>query len=188
MWRRCTVLSDIKIPQLCQCHTFYGGSLKIFLVNTEQASELRKRPRKVVSAHGGRSYLSLKRVLGQRRRFLSIDALVGTTLLDCFLVELVEAQIVDEHVQRNAHRPVEVAAALIIVQQRVEGVPAAIEKVLGPRRVVVLAPAMGAAEEGARVTGERRPASLEAQSADVDRYPVVVGVFVVHGRRCRQRG
>lgn len=77
------------------------------------------------------------------------------------------------------------SAALVVVQQGVERVPTAIEEVLSPRRVVVLAPASRVAEEGARVTGERRPARLEAQTADVDGDAVVFAVFDVGSRRRR---
>ena len=134
-----------------------------------------------------RSYLALKRVGRKRRRLLSKHSLVCTALLDRLLVELVEPQVVDEDVERHVRRPVKVAAALVVVQQGVERVPAAVEAVLGARLVVVLPSAAGVAEQRARVTGEGRPARLEAQAANVDRHPVfVVAVLRVDGRQRRR--
>lgn len=78
-------------------------------------------------------------------------------------------------------------AALIVVEQRVERVPAALKEVLGLRRVVMLPATARVAEQGARVTGQRRPASLEAQPADVDRHPVVLALFELVGCGRRQR-
>jgi len=102
----------------------------------------------------GSSYLALKVIPGKLRQLRPKYSFVGAAFFDRLLVELVEAQVVDEHVQGDAHRPMEVAAALIVIQQGVERVPAALEEVLGVHRVVVLPPAFCIAEERARVRGQ----------------------------------
>jgi len=138
---------------------------------------------------GATAYLALKFVFRKRRRLLSKDSFVGTTFFDDVLVQLVEPQVVDKHVERHAHRTVKVSAALIVVEQGVERVSTALEEVLTPRRVVVVPAAAGVAEQRAGVTGKRRPSRLEAQTADVDGHSVVLAqvLRVGHGRRSRRR-
>lgn len=82
-------------------------------------------------------HVALELVRRQRLLLLLDEALVLSELVDRHLAQFVELDFLREDVERNVDGPPQTAAALVIVEDGVEGGPVAVEEVLITQRVEV---------------------------------------------------
>lgn len=94
-------------------------------------------------------------------------------LVGCQFAELVELNLLGEHVQRHRGRPPQSAAALVIVQYGVERRPVPVEEVLVAQRVEKPHPPARVAQQRVRELVQRPQLRLEPHTAYLKRTAVI---------------
>ncbi|VCW96787.1 unnamed protein product, partial [Gulo gulo] len=113
-------------------------------------------------------HLALELVSGQRLLLFFNETLVLPEALHGLVPQLVEADLICEHVQGDVDRPPQAAPGLVVVEDAIEAGPVAVEEVLVPQGVEV-AQALGRVpQEGIRELRQGAQLRLEAQPGDVD--------------------
>lgn len=110
-------------------------------------------------------HVPLELVAGQRLLLLLDEALVLPELADRHVAQLVELDLLGEDVQRHVDRPPEAAAALVVVEDGVEGGPVPVEEVLIAEGVEVADAARRVAQEGVRELVQGPQLGLEPKAA-----------------------
>lgn len=126
-------------------------------------------------------HVALELVRRQRLLLLLDEALVLAELVDGELAQLVEFDLLGEDVQRHIDGTAEAAAALVVVEDGVEGGPVAVEEVLIAQRVEVADAARGIAQQRVGELVQRAQLRLEPQPAHVDHDPLAEVVVVRDG-------
>ena len=130
-------------------------------------------------------HLALEGLGGQR---LLVHATLGQAALilaegrQGLVPQLVEADLLQEDVQRHVDRPAQPAPGLVVVEDGVEAGPVAVEEVLVPQRVEVAHAFLRVAQQRVGELRQSLELRLEAQPGDVDDHALAAFVVVVLGR------